>query len=155
MGSRSCYSIVNFQESASSSGDPWEVGPAPRSLTSRKAQHRLGIPRKPSIVWASPESAASCGNPQKAQCCLGIPRKRSAIWGFPESTALSAESANSYKARNIYIYTHIHNSNNIKDGDYFCYSEFNAIMQSSDRCNMVITTSLIYKAPGWDLVCSH
>ena len=47
------------------------------------------------------------------------------------------------------------NNNNMKDGDYFCYSEFHAILQSSDRCNMVVTTSHIYKSPSWDLVRSH
>ena len=40
------------------------------------------------------------------------------------------------------------NNNNIRDSDYFCYSEFHAAMRSSDRYNTMVTTTLINKAPG-------
>ena len=49
----------------------------------------LGIPTKCSIIWGSPESAASSEDPKKVQRHSGIPRKHSAIcrlarfWGIP------------------------------------------------------------------------
>ena len=56
-----------------------------------------------------------------------------------------------YRSIHKHIYIYNNNNNNIKDGDYFCYSEFYAILRSSDRCNTVVTTSLIYKSPSWNL----
>ena len=53
-----------------------------------------------------------------------------------------------YTENTIYsVYMYIY-YNNIKYGDYFCYSEFHAIMQLSDRSNVMVTTLLIYKSPS-------